>query len=506
MKKLSYLIVLVLILGLVLAGCSLLSNVGQVPTNEQSSINYLTKGAGDEGSAEEFPLFAGQHIDVGIIKVWNDSDNLYVKYIVDDPWCLTETHLHVADSAEAIPQKNGNPIPGKFKYKRDHDPCVTDYTYTIEMSLIPGDEIYIAAHAVVKKEIITFDTCMIDFEEFSEYDGISSVATDCGEVLFRMVDYKPLMGLSVGDAATLTIKPDLPVIAEENTMGTNYYGLVAFTSNSGGMKDDFVLDDSGTGAGGKMLTDALDYSKTPLLYHAYTKYQAILVDVSDVLNVDTLNFVGIDLDHNELWHFQYFDENDVLIADVTVGPGTGAGDGKAYQTNFTDPRISKVAIWGEQNLAIPDRLGFAIDNFEVRTKTVIVQKETAWGAVSEGSVPFPGANWATYFTYTHDGCYILNITSVNNNTGYTHYFTIFYDPMNGFTGTGTGAGGDETLSSIVLEGNVISFRSDYDASSYYWLPSFVLEDNGTLTFVERVGDNVTSATGTWDITYDCNGD
>ena len=42
MKKLSYLIVLALILGLVLTGC-LLSNVGQVPTSEQSGITYLTK-------------------------------------------------------------------------------------------------------------------------------------------------------------------------------------------------------------------------------------------------------------------------------------------------------------------------------------------------------------------------------------------------------------------------------------------------------------------------------
>jgi len=42
MKKLYYLIVLALILGLVLTGC-LLSNVGQVPTTEQSGITYLTK-------------------------------------------------------------------------------------------------------------------------------------------------------------------------------------------------------------------------------------------------------------------------------------------------------------------------------------------------------------------------------------------------------------------------------------------------------------------------------
>jgi uncharacterized repeat protein (TIGR01451 family) len=45
MKKLIYLIVLALILGLVLTGC-LLSNVGQVPANEQSGISYLTKGVG----------------------------------------------------------------------------------------------------------------------------------------------------------------------------------------------------------------------------------------------------------------------------------------------------------------------------------------------------------------------------------------------------------------------------------------------------------------------------
>jgi hypothetical protein len=43
MKKLYYLIVLALILGLVLTGC-LLSNVGQVPSTGQSGITYLTKG------------------------------------------------------------------------------------------------------------------------------------------------------------------------------------------------------------------------------------------------------------------------------------------------------------------------------------------------------------------------------------------------------------------------------------------------------------------------------
>ena len=71
MKKLYYLIVLVLILGLVLTGCSLLSNVGQVPPTGQSGITYLTKGTVTD--PDVFTLYAGQNINVGTVEVWNDG-------------------------------------------------------------------------------------------------------------------------------------------------------------------------------------------------------------------------------------------------------------------------------------------------------------------------------------------------------------------------------------------------------------------------------------------------
>jgi len=44
MKKLSYLIILTVILSLVLTGCSLLSNVGQVPVTEQTGLPELQQG------------------------------------------------------------------------------------------------------------------------------------------------------------------------------------------------------------------------------------------------------------------------------------------------------------------------------------------------------------------------------------------------------------------------------------------------------------------------------
>jgi hypothetical protein len=94
-------------------------------------------------------LMAGQNMDVGDVKVWNDGDNLYVKYVTEDGWCLTETHLHVATSLGDIPQKNGNPPPGQFDYQMEHD-CETEYMYTISLTWGCDTELYIAAHAVVE--------------------------------------------------------------------------------------------------------------------------------------------------------------------------------------------------------------------------------------------------------------------------------------------------------------------------------------------------------------------
>ncbi len=61
MKKLYHLIVIVVILGLVLTGCSFLSNIGQAPATEQSGVTYLTKA---------LPLHDN------LVGLWHFSDNL----------------------------------------------------------------------------------------------------------------------------------------------------------------------------------------------------------------------------------------------------------------------------------------------------------------------------------------------------------------------------------------------------------------------------------------------
>ena len=119
MKMLSYLLVLTLILGLVLTGC-LLSNVGQVPTSEQSGMTYLTKGT--ETEPDSFPLYAGQDMLVGEVLVWDDGTQLCVKYQLSDEalaegWLIYETHLAVLIQATSHKQsqKKVKPMVTPFR-------------------------------------------------------------------------------------------------------------------------------------------------------------------------------------------------------------------------------------------------------------------------------------------------------------------------------------------------------------------------------------------------------
>jgi len=93
------------------------------------------------------PLIAGKNIPVGEVWIWNDNENLYVKYQTNDPWYMTETHLYVGTTLPPTPIK-----PGKFRYKHEDLNRVLEDTYVIPLVELGGqseDWVYIMAHAVV---------------------------------------------------------------------------------------------------------------------------------------------------------------------------------------------------------------------------------------------------------------------------------------------------------------------------------------------------------------------
>jgi hypothetical protein len=141
----------VLILGL--WGCS-----ENMPTSETSTAagTPIRLDLDDPcGEATVVTLFAGQHIDVGTVTVVNDGDSLRVTIDTRGTgWVLTESHFGVALNLDDLPQTgSGNPQVGKFEYQDEYDPPVSLATYEIsltEYGYLPGEELFIAVHAVVQ--------------------------------------------------------------------------------------------------------------------------------------------------------------------------------------------------------------------------------------------------------------------------------------------------------------------------------------------------------------------
>jgi hypothetical protein len=113
----------------------------------------LIAGGGNEASA----------MVVGQVIVNNCEEAVCVEYVlnddaINDGWLITETHVEVADSVNGIPQtKKNNPIPGHFEDVQYFELGVQDYRYCVsfdeigESDVLPGSEIYVAAHAVVTR-------------------------------------------------------------------------------------------------------------------------------------------------------------------------------------------------------------------------------------------------------------------------------------------------------------------------------------------------------------------
>ncbi len=104
-------------------------------------------------------LLAGQTEDIGDVEVWNDAENLYVKFVYDetlDGCGFLEVHLQVDEDSFSpdILTKKGNPIPGQFE-KSFSGGCFKEHTFTYNLAgedFAPGDNLWIAAHAALGRE------------------------------------------------------------------------------------------------------------------------------------------------------------------------------------------------------------------------------------------------------------------------------------------------------------------------------------------------------------------
>jgi hypothetical protein len=98
-------------------------------------------------------FYAGQDIDVGTVTYGITGDaEFYVTYACTGDWKLVETHMFAGQKNIMPLTKPGNPRIGRFPYATDHDPWVSEYTYYVPLTELPGYEtgFSVAAHAVVE--------------------------------------------------------------------------------------------------------------------------------------------------------------------------------------------------------------------------------------------------------------------------------------------------------------------------------------------------------------------
>jgi len=408
MKKLIYLKILLLILGLVLTGC-FLSNVGQVPATEQSGMTYVTKGGSTVNEAESFLLYAGQHDLVGEILVWDDGETLCVKYqlnevALEDGWLIYETHLAVGHEIGEIPQtKKGNPIPGQFLYGDDElDEGVDSWEYCIpfnelgkeesgDLAPIECDEtLVIAAHAVIEKE-----DCIPGDSGTDTYVSDATTMVIAGNVVSAVYPYAAVptdAGAHYGadtwinQTGTGSWVPAPTWIWESNPVVNPILGDIVWFEKT--------FNVTGTPTAGE-LKIAVD--------NGY----AVWLNGKFVGSDNLFLFVGADDDYDT-----------TMLGDLKqayVDTTTWQTVGIFNLTPYLQTGTNTLKILGANEYMNPDDGGqpvgtvllnpggmafqFTVD-WEV-PEVCTTYDETAWGAAEEvGQLPFDGANWATYFEYS----------------------------------------------------------------------------------------------------------
>jgi hypothetical protein len=454
MKKLSYLIILTLILGLILTGCSLLSNISQVPATEQSGITYLTKGGPTVDDAESFPLYAGQDWLVGEVLVWDDGEELCVRYELSevalaDGWLLYETHLAVGHDVADIPQtKKGNPIPGQFLYGNDKLEGVDSWEICIPFDELGKEEsgdlddiecgniLIIAAHAAIEKH-----------EGCNEIGDVYGIKRNSGEVY----------GVDVLTGETALIFTT--VAPPTSNVGPN--GLAYDGEN----KRFYYCDYTGTrtlyfwDGTQELVAGPLPYGNIAAADFDDGKYYFItgpppsddLYEVTFDANgyIASITKLADIADNEHGWNFS----GDIAVKDgIVYGWGLCGKSGHGYEF-FTYDLGSVVFAWNKTAYQQSLQLAFGLDgelyghrsgnpgNFYVIDTTnggvgspvcntnnilftdcasgaicePIIETETAWGATEQGLIQFAGKNWATYFNYTVQ--YQLGCPCIFDNSG-----------------------------------------------------------------------------------------
>lgn len=437
MKKVLFLMIGILVLGLVFAGCSEIARI-TTPSTTQEEFTYLTKGGPTEEEAESFPLYAGQDWLVGEVLVWDDGEKVCVKYMLDpevvaEGWGLTETHLAIVTDPADVPQTEpkkgeeyGNPKVGHFPYGNDALGGVAeDGPYCVYFGDI-GDGVgceetlVIAAHAVVSREL--------GCNEIGDVYGIQrntgkvfgiNVTTGENAEIFTTVN--PPVGSATPNGLAYDGENKRMYYCDYQTTTTLYFWDGTKELIAGSLPGEIA---------------AADFDEGKYYFITGPPASDDLYEVTFEANGTIKNMVKLaDIaDNNHGWTFS----GDIAVKEgIVYGWGYCGKSGHGYEfftydlynknfyCNKTDYQSSLQLAFGLDGQLYGHRSGGSGEFFVVNTTDGTIssavcntggilftdcasgavcipdiESETAWGATEDGGIRFVDkGNWATYFEY-----------------------------------------------------------------------------------------------------------
>lgn len=372
-NRLSPVYAIIPVVAIILLSCEKNADFGKgrvekIKPNDRDMIGYVSQPVcGGELHAD---LFAGKNTRVGEVIVTLRGSMLKVRYVADDGWVFSETHLSVTNSLEEVPAGNGgNPMTGLFKYHSVHKPAVTGYLYDIQVD--NAGELYILAHAEVRP-VLQWKTSLTDFS------------------------------LSIPDTAVM--KVDYPVV------GSSSY-LKATITNGGildGIYNCWCID-----------VDNVIYGNKEYLVRVISSYDQDFSNmnlVENPLNIDRVNWIinqdfpGKTAPDNTVYTYgdvqraiwELLDDN---YSESGLGPWSqqrvsyilamAAGAGQSYMPRCGE-KIAVILFPLDMTRIFQITMAqVVLTEFPAACEPVCGNSETAWAA----GYDFGGSNWAKYFTF-----------------------------------------------------------------------------------------------------------
>ncbi|MEX0326439.1 MAG: hypothetical protein AB3N33_10165 [Puniceicoccaceae bacterium] len=422
-------------------------------------------------ATQEIPLLAGQDIPVGVVHVRNNGVYVMLRFELDEAvaaegWYITETHVHIGESMDDFPlTRKGNPKVGHFTYSAEY-PGVT----------------------VTRPTRIRYLANVLTNPDFTEgpdgKEGWMAWLNLFGDFWFG--DMWSTEYATVGDGCVVVqaFPEDVPDEYGFHTAEYNFFtqystadlpmmGQRLFFSGNIGIETPFGPDTGGS---------------------AWIKLFGPSWWLWDMRMADAATNGPFTV---SMWIPEVPGVN-VQVGLLTAGPDPAYGALKACDLSLevTNLWINELPILAA-HAALEKTVMVGYN--DLREPVYEVMSESAW---ADGTRFTEQGNWATWFEYAIDPrCMLmLEVDSVNGNAEFAHTFG--FRTFGDFIPFGWGYSHyhewDEAVSKIKFDGNseTLSFTATYP-DSYMWYPSFVLNGDGTLTFVDQPGDNVYAATGTW---------